>query len=135
MRTRSVLGLALLGLLFIGAAAAHVAAPAAPLFQCNTQKHQIVIDGDPAAERLRYRVWNRPRSRLATPDLDIASGDEVVEGTGVCRYRYYRFQSGHAEYRVADGLGCTETMPPKDAVGQLTVLIDGEVMSNQWCRR
>jgi hypothetical protein len=119
----------------LGATAASAAAPDAPLFQCNTRKHQIVIDGDPATERFRYRAWNRPKPMTAPPDMAVASGTQDYEGTGPCRYHFYRFKTGNVEYIVADSLGCTESWPPKDAVGELTVLIGGEVKSSQWCRR
>jgi hypothetical protein len=135
LRTRSVLCLALFGLQFTWPAVAEVPAHAAQLFQCNARQHQIVIDGDPATERFRYRAWKRPKPISAPPDMDVATGTQDYEGTGPCRYHFYRFKSGKVEYRVADSIGCTETWPPKDAIGQLTVLIGGEVKSSQWCRR
>jgi hypothetical protein len=116
-------------------ATAFAATPDAPIFQCNTRQHQIVIDGDPATERFRYRAWKRPKPTTAPPDMAVAAGMQDYEGTGPCRYHFYRFQSGKVEYRVADSIGCTESWPPKDAVGELTVLIGGEVKSSQWCRR
>lgn len=132
---RPVSGLALFALAWACTLPVAQAAPAGALFQCNTRKHQIVIDGDPATEQFRYRAWNRPKPLSSAPDLELRAGEEVVEGTGVCRYRYYRFTSGNVAYQVADSLGCTETWPPQDAVGRLTVLIGGEVRSSQWCRR
>ena len=94
-----------------------------------------MIDRDPNSSLVRYRAWNRPKDRGQKPDMEAKPGEVVVEGTGACRYTSYRFKTGNVVFEVSDSAACAEERPPVNAVGQLAVLIDGQVKSQYWCLR
>ncbi|MGR9046610.1 MAG: hypothetical protein ACU83N_15070 [Gammaproteobacteria bacterium] len=100
-------------------------------FRCNTSKHTVIVDRLPAGD-YRYRVWNKPKSTTQTPDLIVLGGVDTVEGTGPCRHRLWTFNNGAVEY-VVSTLGCTESFPPKGAIGQLAVFVGGEFKKSWWC--
>lgn len=102
---------------------------------CNTTKHQVVIDRDPASDLVRYRSWNRPKERNEKPDMEAKPGEVAVEGTGNCRSTTYGFKVGNARFEVTDSVACVEGRPPENAVGQLSVFIDSQLKSEYWCLR
>lgn len=103
-------------------------------FVCQTETHRIVIDTTASGE-LRYRSWNRPRSVIELPDLDIPKGEGSFEGTNVCSFPIYTFNNGGASYRVEGGLGCAGESDgmPKDATGRLEVTLAGKKAIGSWC--
>lgn len=101
-------------------------------YVCETKTHRIVVDSL-AGGILRYRSWNRPRPVTEAPDLEVARGNETFEGTDLCAVPIYTFKSGATVYRVAGGLGCTDDSTPKDATGQLEVIVSGQSSVDSWC--
>jgi len=100
-------------------------------FICDAEKHRVVIDSN-ASNRSRYRAWNKPHSTTEAPDIEIAGPGANVEGTSPCTHSIWTFKKGRAEFEVSD-MGCTESTPPKGAVGQLSVSVGGTVKQKWWC--
>jgi len=98
---------------------------------CDTTKLHIVIDSK-ADEVPRYRAWVKPHPLTVKPDMEIDSGSETVEGTGVCDHSIWSFKKGDTQFEVSQ-LGCTEGSEPSGAVGQLEITIRGELKETLWC--
>jgi hypothetical protein len=107
----------------------------AQVMRCATTRHEIVIDRDASSGLVRYRAWNRPKPQSERPDMEVQPGQIIASGTGACRSTTYRFERGDTVYEVDDSVGCLEQRPPENAVGQLQVLIRGEVKASYWCLR
>ncbi len=105
----------------------------APLMRCATTRHEIVIDRDTSSRLVRYRAWNRPKPQSEPPDMEVQPGEIIAGGTGTCRSTRYRFERGDTVYNVDNSVACLEERPPENAVGQLQVLIRGEVKASYWC--
>lgn len=101
-------------------------------FTCITTKHIIFIDKIDS-KNYRYRSWNKPKTSGEKPDMELKSKDVKYEGRGVCRYTIFSFKTGKVEFLVDDGVSCVETVPPENAIGNLTVLINEEVKSSYFC--
>jgi len=102
------------------------------VFVCQTKKHTVVIDSLPDDD-FSYKAWNKPKSIESEPDIALANGAEEVEGTGPCRHIVWKFTNNSVEYVVEKGLGCTESDPPKDAIGSLSVYENGDQKATWWC--
>ncbi|HWE83751.1 MAG TPA: hypothetical protein VG267_02325 [Terracidiphilus sp.] len=117
------------------AAAATGAARPQIKYECQTEKHRIVID-EGADRAARYRSWDRPHSVTGDPDLVITRGDSTFQGTGVCAYPQWTFKNATVTYTVDGALGClgdSEPPPPKGASGHLLVKVPGKPEVFQWC--
>jgi hypothetical protein len=101
-------------------------------FVCETAKHRITIEDRPADHSARYRVWNRPKSLLEKPDLEIADGVADMEGTGACATRFWKFRTGKVTIQVGE-LGCGPGDEPFGAVGDLVVTPDGGAEQSWYC--
>ena len=64
--------------------------------------------------------------------MGITGADAKGEGTWPCTHWIWTFKKGRAEFEVSE-IGCTESTPPKGAVGQLTVSVAGTVKQEWWC--
>lgn len=102
------------------------------VYTCKTAKHTILVDGR-SANTYRYRAWNLPKSTNVKPDLEVLNGVMEFQGTGVCATRYYKFKTGNVELSVDDSVACTESHPPKNAVGNLYVIVDGKETNHYYC--
>jgi len=107
-------------------------AVASEKFACKTSKHTVIVSLLPSGD-YQYTVWNKPKSIAGKPDVLIVGGEEITEGTGVCRYTRWEFNSGNVQYIVSTPVTCTEAIPPPDAIGQLSVFINGEHRKSWWC--
>lgn len=90
-------------------------------FVCETKKHRIVIEDKSSDGSARYRVWNRPKSLLEPPDLEIRNGKRGWEGSGVCAYRFWDFSAGSGVSIRVGELGCGPGDEPAGATGDLAV--------------
>jgi hypothetical protein len=108
-------------------------APASKIeFVCNADRHRIVIDAPGGT--VRYRAWNSPRPLSDTPDLEIPTGKQGVEGTGPCTYPVWTFTRGGTEYSVRGLGGCSaDSNQPEGAHGMLEVTADGKSLAHSWC--
>lgn len=104
-------------------------------YVCVTDKHYVVID-DEDNKHYRYRAWRGSRALDEKPDMEIATGTLGSEGSGLCAYDIWKFKTGDTEFDVM-GMGCGGDNPdePKDASGQLQVLIKDELKQSEWCHR
>lgn len=109
-------------------------AAASEKFACSTSKHTVIVTLLPSGN-YQYRAWNRPKSITGKPDVLIVGGEEITEGTGVCRYTRWEFTSNNVRYVVSTPVACTEDMPPPNATGRLSVFINGEHRKSWWCFR
>ena len=98
---------------------------------CRTTAFRSVVDRN-VDGTLRFRVWSRPRPIGQTPDLELFSGREDIEGSGVCGHRVFSFESDDATYSVSE-LGCTAEFPPDDAVGVYSTRVGGTETAFMWC--
>jgi hypothetical protein len=98
---------------------------------CSTKRFRIVIDAAAKPNAWRYRVWNLPRGVTEKPDLELI-GTRDIEGTSPCTHRIWRFKNKNAAYELSDP-GCGQDEPPKNAVAELTVSINGESKLDSWC--
>lgn len=89
-------------------------------FACLTRKHRILIENRASDGAARYRVWNRPKSPLEAPDLELEHGKSGWEGSGVCATQNWEFPAGGVTIRVAE-LACGSGEEPAGAIGELTV--------------
>ena len=64
-------------------------AAASDKFVCSTSKHTVIITLLPSG-KYQYRAWNKPKSITGKPDVLIVGGEEITEGTCVCRYTRWR---------------------------------------------
>jgi hypothetical protein len=102
------------------------------VYTCETKSHRIAID-ELEDGRFRYRSWNKPNSLSVAPDVDLATGKQEFEGTGVCSHSAYTFTTGKTVYQVEEGLGCTDGSEPSKATGHLTVTVAGKQVTDDWC--
>lgn len=102
------------------------------VFVCKAKKHTVMIDSLPGDD-FSYKAWNKPKSMESKPDMSMTNGTEDVEGTGTCRHIVWRFTNKSVEYVVKKGLGCTESEPPKNAIGSLSVYENGDHKATWWC--
>jgi hypothetical protein len=102
-------------------------------FVCETSTHRVIVDLG-AGGAPRYRDWDKPRSLLEKPDLEIGAGHKSVEGTGSCTYSIWTFNSGGAKIEIQT-LGCfaDSSQPPKGARGKLTVSVKDKADASSWC--
>ncbi|MDE6477818.1 MAG: hypothetical protein K2L94_01050 [Alphaproteobacteria bacterium] len=79
--------------------------------------HHIIQIEPVANEKYAYVVWNGPKSMADTPDLIIANGRRVFDGSG--GNNYYEFQNGDYLYRVNNTVvGTADSVPYDVAVYQ-----------------
>ncbi len=107
-------------------------AAASDQFVCKTSKHTVTVKLLPSG-KYQYKAWNKPKNVNEKPDMVIAGGEEMVEGTGVCRYIRWEFTQGNVQYIVSRPVTCTEAIPPPNATGQLSVFINGDHKKSWWC--
>lgn len=100
-------------------------------FICRAEKHRVIVDHGPSG-KLRYRSWNKPRSLVEKPDLEISDGKEKTEGSGACVYAIWEFSSGSANFSVSQ-LGACDPGVPNDAIGSLEVSVTGSQPIQWWC--
>jgi len=108
------------------------AAIASEKFVGKTSKHTVIVSLLPSG-KYQYRAWNKPKSIAEKPDVLIVGGEEITEGTGVCRYTRWEFHRNNVQYIVSAPVTCTEAIPPPNATGQLSVFINGEHRKSWWC--
>ncbi len=102
-------------------------------FLCKTQKLTAMVDL--TAGKYSYKVWNGKKALTKTPDLIVSGGEETVEGTGACGHFSWTFKNGTAQYVVNSPVGCTESTPPKNAIGELDVWINEKIVTTLWCEK
>ncbi len=107
-------------------------AVASEKFVCKTLKHTVIVNFLPSG-KYEYMAWNKPKSITEEPDMLIVGGEEITEGTGVCRYTRWEFKNENAQYIVSKPVTCTESIPPANATGQLSVFINDEHRKSWWC--
>lgn len=107
-------------------------AEASEQFVCKAAKHTVAISLLPSG-KYQYRSWNKPKSITDDPDMVLVGGEEITEGTGVCRYTRWEFKKKNVEYIVSTPVTCTESVPPPNATGQLSVFINNEHKKSWWC--
>lgn len=107
-------------------------AVASEKFVCKTSKHIVTINFL-SPNKYQYKSWNLPKSINEKPDMVVDKGEEITEGTGVCRYTRWEFNKNNVQYIVSTPVTCTETIPPSNATGQLSVFINGEHKKSWWC--
>ena len=107
-------------------------AVASEQFVCKTSKHTVNINLLPSG-KYQYMAWNKPKSTTEKPDIAVEGGQEITEGTGVCRYTKWEFNNGNVQYIVSKPATCTESIPPSNATGQLSVFINHEHKKSWWC--
>ncbi len=101
-------------------------------FVCKTSQHTVTVNLL-SSGKYQYKSWNKPKSITEKPDMVVDRGEEVIEGTGVCRYKRWEFNKGNVQYIVSTPVTCTETIPPPNATGQLSVFINGVHKKSWWC--
>lgn len=102
------------------------------LFKCVTEKHTIIIS-EPAKGTYQYRSWNKPKAVSDKPDMYLKSKGVSVQGSGVCRYTEYSFKTGKVEFLINDDITCLEGKPPENIVGNLNILVNGELKNHYFC--
>ena len=100
-------------------------------FVCNAEKHRVIVDHG-LNGRLRYRSWNKSRSLVEKPDLEISDGKQKIEGSGPCVYAMWEFSSGSATFTVSQ-TGACDPGTAADAIGSLEVLTSGTEPIHWWC--
>lgn len=100
---------------------------------CETAKHHIVLDTS-NPNSIIYRSWNKPKALTEKPDMEVLNGKVVVEGSGKCQYKEFRFNKGKVEFVIDDNIACTEQQPPTGATGSLWVFVAGEMKNHYWCQ-
>jgi hypothetical protein len=103
------------------------------VFTCKTKKHLVIIDKPSNSAAFRYRSWNFPQTTSQTPDMEVANGTEETQGTSPCTSTTYTFRSGKIEYVIDNNVTCVEREPPKGAIGNLSVLINGVEKAQYYC--
>lgn len=100
---------------------------------CVTGEWKVLVDSNKKTA-VRYRAWKNTRSLFESPDVEIASGKESVEGTGPCAHREWSFQTSSMEVHLEEP-GCYgEVAPPSNAQARLTVKVFEEPKEkSSWC--
>jgi hypothetical protein len=101
-------------------------------FVCKTSKHTVTVNLLPSG-KYQYKAWNKPKSITEEPDMVVDGGERITEGTGVCRYTRWEFNNGRVQYIVSTPVTCTETTPPPNATGTLSVFINNDHKKFWWC--
>lgn len=101
-------------------------------FVCETSKHTVTINLLPSG-KYQYTAWNKPKRITEKPDMVVVGGEEITEGTGVCRYTRWEFNNANVQYVVSTPATCMEATPPPNATGQLSVFIDETHSKSWWC--
>lgn len=105
---------------------------AAEKFVCKTSTHIVTIN-PLSAGQYKYTAWNKPKSMTDKPDMVIMKGKQIIEGTGVCRYTRWEFNNSNTKYVVSTPVTCTESIPPSNAIGELSIFINDEFRKSSWC--
>ncbi|RUR32502.1 hypothetical protein ELY33_06105 [Vreelandella andesensis] len=107
-------------------------AVASETFVCNTSEHTVFVNATPSNE-FHYTAWNKPKSITDEPDMLVVGGEEITEGTGVCRTTRWEFNNSNVKYIISTPMACGVKMPPPNATGQLSVLINDRHIQSWWC--
>ena len=105
-------------------------AVASEQFVCKTSKHTVNLL---SSGKYKYMAWNKPKRITKKPDMVVVGGKEITEGSGVCRYTRWEFNNSNVQYIVSTSVTCTESMPPPNATGQLSVFINDKHSKSWWC--
>ncbi len=119
----------LLAIILLGAASiAH-----AEEFRCKTSKHVIVIDMHNG--QYRYRAWNKPKAITSRPDMQVTGGTAGMGGMDANQHNDWMFRKANVTFLVSDDVHDreSESEPPKNAIGYLSVSIGGVVRESLWC--
>lgn len=102
-------------------------------FVCEARKIRVMVDTDQAGSR-RLRVWNKPRSIVERPDLEISSGEMKYEGTSPCTHPIWKFRDGDVEYTLSE-IGCypESSPPPEGARGTVDISGINQPREERWC--
>jgi hypothetical protein len=90
-------------------------------FVCEARELRLMIDTDQSGT-LRLRIWNKPRSIVDEPDLEISPGDMTYEGSSPCTYPIWTFHHDESKYTLAE-IGCfpESSPPPPGARGSVEI--------------
>jgi len=105
---------------------------------CQTDRQIIRIDALSRSKDgevpHRYTTWNFPKSTSDNPDVQlIRYNNTTLKSYGFCKTRIVNFTTGNIRYQF-DEVGCdSDTQAPNDAVGSISVFIDGELKMKKWC--
>ena len=105
---------------------------AAEQFACRTSKHTVTINLL-LSGAYQYTAWNKPKKISDEPDMVVVGGEEIIEGTGVCRYTRWEFNNSTVQYIVSTPVTCTEAITPPNVTGQLSVFVNDEYKKSWWC--
>lgn len=105
---------------------------AEPAYVCRTKSRVVVIEST-GPESFRYSAWNNKQTMSDKPELVLNGGTLDIQGTGPCRTSYWTFKNGLYAYTVSDSVACGPDQAPKDAVGDLSVSKNDNVLSTSWC--
>lgn len=105
---------------------------AEPAYVCRTKNRVVVIEPT-GSDKYRYSTWNNKQAMSDKPELVLNGGSSEIQGTGPCASRYWIFKSGAYTYSVSDSVACGPGGTPDNAVGDLTVAKNNEVLSISWC--
>lgn len=101
---------------------------------CSDKDWRILIDHK-VGKQLRYRAWKSEHSLYAAPDVEIAGGEESVEGTGPCAHRVWAFHQGTLDVQLEEP-GCygDNDGPPSGAQAHLSVKTgENSAEKTSWC--
>lgn len=73
-------------------------------YVCETEKHRVAVDSD--GDWARYRAWEKPRSPIEPPSLELL-GSQSVEGSGECAHPVWTFDDAGTRIVVSEG-GCSD---------------------------
>lgn len=101
-------------------------------FVCSAAERRAAVD-HLADGTFRYRAWERPRSIMDDPDVELLDGTSHREGTGGCGHRLWSFKEGDTEITLST-LGCSSDSnpPPEGARGRLSISKAGNT-DVSWC--
>ncbi|MGE8539149.1 MAG: hypothetical protein ACN6NI_07680 [Acinetobacter sp.] len=105
---------------------------AAEKFVCKTSTHTVLIN-PLSSGQYKYTAWNKPKNMADKPDLVIMRGKQLIEGTGACRYTRWEFNHGNTQYVLSTPVTCTESIPPANAIGELSIFINDALRKSSWC--
>ena len=101
-------------------------------FACNSEKHRVIVDLG-ANGNERYRSWNKERSLIDKPDLELLDGKSDMQGSGPCVYQVWTFSNGTSKYVLEEIGGCDPDAPP-GALGRLEVSNSDKIEATWWCQ-
>ncbi|HAA45762.1 MAG: hypothetical protein XD36_0971 [Halomonas sp. 54_146] len=105
---------------------------ASETFVCNTSEHTVFVNSAHSNE-FHYTAWNKPKSITEEPDVLVVGGEEITEGTGVCRTTRWEFNNSNIQYIIRTPVACAENIPPPNATGRLSVFINDKHIKSWWC--